>query len=72
VDGSCHDNIIRTGFGGVLHNETGLFLASFSGFIPSPDDILMAELSAIYHGLIMAKDLGYAEIACYSDSLCLH
>jgi len=31
--------------------------------------ILLTELSAIYHDLIMAKDLGYAEIACYSDSL---
>ena len=69
VVGSCHDNPIRIGFGGVLRNETSLFLAGFSGFIPSSDDILLAELSAIYHGLIMAKDLGYAEIACYYDSL---
>jgi ribonuclease HI len=69
VDGSCHGNPIRTGFGGVLRNETGLFLAGFSGFIPCSDDILLAELSAIYHGLIMAKDLGYAEIACHSDSI---
>ena len=69
VDGNCHDNPIRTGFGGVLRNEIGLFLAGFSDFIPSSDYILLAELSAIYHGLIMAKDLGYAEIACYSDPL---
>jgi len=52
-----------------LRNDACLFLASFSGFIPGSDDILLGELSAIYHGLIMAKDLGYAELACYSDSL---
>jgi len=69
VDGSCHGTPVRTGFGGVLRNDTGLFLAGFSGFIPSSDDILLGELFAIYHGLVMAKDLGYAELACYSDSL---
>jgi len=69
VDGSCHGTPVRTGFGGVLPNDTCLFLAGFSGFIPGLDDILLGELSAIYHGLIMAKDLGYAELACYSDSL---
>lgn len=37
----------------------GIFIASFSDFIPGSFDILLAELSAIYHGLIMAKDLGY-------------
>jgi ribonuclease HI len=30
---------------------------------------LLAELSAIYHGLTMAKYTGYVELACYSDSL---
>jgi len=69
VDGSCHGTPVRTGFGGVLHNDAGLFLAGFSDFIPGSDDILLGELSAIYHGLIMAKDLGYVELACYSDSL---
>ena len=52
-----------------MHNDTSFFLAGFSSFIPGSDDILLGELSAIYHGLIMAKDLGYVEIACYSDSL---
>jgi hypothetical protein len=69
VDGSCHGTPVRTGFGGLLRNDTGFFLAGFSGFIPSSDDILLGELSAIYHGLVMAKDLGYVEIACYYDSL---
>jgi ribonuclease HI len=69
VDGSCHGTPVRTGFGGLLHNDTGFFLVGFSGFIPGSDDILLGELSAIYRGLIMAKDLGYVEFACYSDSL---
>jgi ribonuclease HI len=69
VDGSCHGTPVRTRFGGVLHNDAGLFLAGFSGFIPGSDDILLGELSAINHGLTTTKDLGYAELACYSDSL---
>jgi len=69
MDDSYNGNPIRTRFGGVLRNETGLFLTGFSGFIPSSDDILLAGLSAIYHGLIMTNDLGYMEIPCYFDSL---
>jgi len=69
VDGSCHGSPIRTGFSGVMRNDTGLFLAGFSGFILGSDDILLSELSTIYHGLIMSNDLGYKEFACYSDSL---
>ena len=41
----------------------------FSGYIPDSYDIMLAELSAIYHGLIVAKDLSYAELDCYFDSL---
>jgi len=69
VDGSCYGIPIRTGFGGILRNYAGLFLSEFSGFIPNSDDIMLVELSAIYHGLILAKDLGYAELVCYYDSL---
>ena len=57
MDGSSHGTPVRNGFGGVLHNDTGLFLAGFSGFIPGSN-----ELSAIYHRLIMAKNLSYAEL----------
>jgi hypothetical protein len=56
-------------FGGIMCNYVGLFLSGFSGFIPDSDDIILAELSAIYHGQIMAKDWSYAELVCYSDSL---
>jgi len=52
-----------------LRNNSGLFLAGFSGFLLNSDDIMLAKLSAIYHGLVTTKDLGYTELACYSDSL---
>jgi ribonuclease HI len=44
-------------------------LTGFSGFIPSSSDILEAELTAIFHGLSIATDLGITELVCYSDSL---
>jgi len=40
VDGSCIGNPIRAGFGGLICNSAGLFLAGFSGFLPSSTDIL--------------------------------
>jgi len=36
--------------------------------IPS-DDVLLAELMPIYHGLRMAIDMGIDDLTCYSDSL---
>jgi ribonuclease HI len=69
VDGSCLGSPTRAGFGGLIRNSAGFYLAGFSGFIPSSSDILQAELSAIYFGLSMASDLGYAHLACYSDSM---
>jgi len=62
VGGSCHDTPIRTWFGGVLRNDSCIFIAGFSGFIRGSFDILLAEFYAIYHGLIMAKDLGYTKL----------
>jgi len=50
VDGNCNGIPIRTGFGGIFHNNGGLFLSAFSGMISHSDDILLAELTAIYHG----------------------
>jgi ribonuclease HI len=69
VDGSCFDNPIRAGFGGLIRNSAGSFLAGFSGFLPSTSDILQAELTAIFHGLSMAKEMEIVELVCYSDSL---
>jgi len=69
VDGSCIGSPVRAGFGGLIRNSAGFFLASFSGFLPSSSAILQAELTAIYYGLSMAKDMGITELVCYSDSL---
>ena len=69
MDGSCHGSPIRSGFGGILRNSDGFFLSAFSGFITDSDDIMLAELSAIYHGLIIAQNSGFVELVCYSDSL---
>jgi len=69
VDGSCNGDPIRTGFGGVLRNHSGVFIAGFSGFINHSQDILFAKLSALYQGLKLAISLNFEELAYYSDSL---
>jgi hypothetical protein len=69
ADGSCLGTPTRTGFGCIIRNNGGLFLAGASGFISGSSDILLAELSAIFHGLNLAKDMGLAELSCYTDSL---
>lgn len=69
MDGSYHDSPIRSRFGEILRNNVGFFLSIFSGFIPGSYEIILAELFAIYHGLIITKDLGFVELVCCSDSL---
>ena len=69
VDGSCIGTPTRAGFGGLIRNSAGFYLIGFSGFLPSSTDILQAELTAILHGLSIARDMGITELACYSDSL---
>jgi len=69
VDGSCNGTPTRTSFGCIFRNNGGLFLSAFSGMISHSEDILLAELTAIYHGLRMAIDMGIDDLACYSDSL---
>jgi ribonuclease HI len=69
VDGSCIGSPARAGFGGLIRNGGGLYLTGFSGFIPHTTDILLAELTAILHGISIAKDMGITDMALYSDSL---
>lgn len=69
VDGSCLGTPIRASYGGVLRNSEGFYLLGFSGFIPNSNDILLAELSTIYHGMIMAIEMGIDDLICYSDTL---
>jgi len=44
-------------------------MKGYSGFIPSTSDILQAELTAIYHGISIALDMGITDMVIYSDSL---
>jgi hypothetical protein len=69
VDDSCLGTPIRAGFGGIFRNTHGFYLAGFSRHIPNSSDILLAELTAIFHGLRLAIDMGLDELVCYSDSL---
>jgi ribonuclease HI len=69
VDGSCLGTPQRAGFGGLLCNSAGVCVSGFSGFINNSTYILLAELTAIYHGLILVWDLGIDEFVCHSDSL---
>ena len=71
VDENCHGTPTRTGFGGILNNNSGFFLASFSRYIPGTNDILVA-LSAIYYGLNMAKNLGVCRSSFLLWFSCLH
>ncbi|XP_024632475.1 uncharacterized protein [Medicago truncatula] len=45
------------------------YLSAFSGHISSSNDILLAELTAIFHGLHLAVNMGLDDIVFYSDSL---
>ena len=69
VDESCLETPQRAGFGGLIRNSVGRYLFGFSGFISNSEDILLAELSAIYHGLSLARDMHIAELVCYTNSL---
>jgi ribonuclease HI len=60
---------VQYGFGGIIKNTFGHYLVGFPGFIQGSSDILLAELYAIYKGLLLAKDMNIDEFVCYSDSL---
>jgi len=69
VDGSCLGSSTRVGYGGLLRNDEGFYLSGFSGYIPNSSDIMYVELYAIFHGLLLTKDMGITNLVCYSDSL---
>jgi len=66
VDGNCNGLPIRTGFGGLLRTNSGSYISGFSGRITLSDDILFVELTTLYQGLMLAINLNYNELACYS------
>ncbi|KAK2362342.1 hypothetical protein QL285_087413 [Trifolium repens] len=54
VDDRCLDSTVRSGFGGIIRNTFRHYLAGLLGFIQGSSDILLAELYAIYKGLLLA------------------
>jgi len=69
VDGSCLGSPVKAGYGKVLRNDADFYLSGFSGYIDGSSDIIFVELYAIYRGLLLAKDLNFIDLVCYSDSL---
>jgi ribonuclease HI len=69
VDGSCCGDPVRAGFGGVLRINSGTYITGFSGYISHSQDILFAELTALYQGLKLAVSFNFGEVTCYSDSI---
>jgi len=59
---------IRPSFGRVFRNDAGYYLTGFLGNIQNSYDILYVEFYVIYHGLLLVKDMGIAQIVCYFDS----
>lgn len=64
VDGSSFGNPGRSGFGGLIRNDRGEWLAGFCGISTN----LHAELLAIVFGLNLAWNSGYRKVVCESDS----
>lgn len=69
VDGSCLGSPTRAGYGGIIRNSAGFYSSGFSGFLATTTDILMAELTAIHRGLLLAAETDIEEMVCYSDSM---
>lgn len=67
VDGSCFGNPGRAGFGGLLRDDDGTWIAGFLGYIGISTNV-HAELLAILFGLNFTWDRGIRSIICYSDS----
>jgi ribonuclease HI len=68
VDGSLLVSTNTAGYGGLLRNNNGAFLLGFYGAATAPS-ILLAELMAMLHGLQICWEIGYRQIACFSESL---
>lgn len=67
VDGSSFGNPGRSGYGGLIRNNSGGWLIGFSGSCGYSTN-LNAELQAILYGLDLAWNEGYRNVECESDS----
>ncbi|GAU30259.1 hypothetical protein TSUD_68110 [Trifolium subterraneum] len=69
VDGSCLGYPIRAEFGGLLRSSAGNWIRGYSVYIPHSSETLYAELTALFHGLSLARSMNFTDVICYSDSL---
>nr|KYP63514.1 Putative ribonuclease H protein At1g65750 family [Cajanus cajan] len=68
VDGCWFSDQSRLGFGGLIRDVSGHWLAGFSGN-SSHGDPSLAELLAILEGLKIAWHLGFKTVQCMIDSM---
>ncbi|XP_014629713.1 uncharacterized protein [Glycine max] len=66
--GSLLGNTGKAGFSGILCDNLGQWLSSFSGSCDFATS-LNAELHALFHGLSLTWNSGYKSVECDSDSL---
>ena len=67
TDGAHHHPSHRAAIGGVIRDAEGRILHAFQDFIGRVS-IIMAELTGIWKGLKMSKDLGYNNVMIETDS----
>ncbi|KAK8497391.1 hypothetical protein V6N12_018886 [Hibiscus sabdariffa] len=68
VDALVEPNTSRVGIGGLIRDDRGCWRAGFARFI-GRCSVLLAEMWAIYEGLLHAWSLGYRKVELESDSL---
>jgi hypothetical protein len=69
VDECCLSSPVQSGFDDIIKNTPGHYFAGISGSIQGSSNILLAELYAIYKGLLLTKDMNIDELVYYSSSL---
>ncbi|GAU32945.1 hypothetical protein TSUD_153620 [Trifolium subterraneum] len=68
VDGSLLGSNNTAGYGGLLRNRDGEFIWGFYG-AAAIQNILYAEIMAIWYGLKLCWERGFRKVLCCSDSL---
>ncbi|GAU43217.1 hypothetical protein TSUD_301040 [Trifolium subterraneum] len=68
VDGSLLSSKNSAGYGGLLRDNHGDFIWGYYG-VAAAQNILYAEIMAIYQGLKLCWENGYRKVLCCSDSL---
>lgn len=67
IDGSYQGGIRSTGFGGLIKKDDGHWILVFSRN-SGDSSVLHAELTAIMHGLRLARFISINQLVCHSNS----